>query len=394
MKTKILILILLGFVILPACLEDFATPDTDALLTEKVALLETGTIINTTMHSKALEGNLLGDPADRPVYVYLPKSYYACPDKHFPVIYFLHGMPAWGKMMMEPAPFEIFKQVANLQASVDYPGVEFEDWVNDLIDSKGMKEAIIVFPDARTLFGVSSYTNSKVLGKCEDYICKDLVKFIDSNFRTIDHFNWRAITGHCAGGYGALKLAMKHPDIFRYAAGLSPAHFPRETLMAMASMMPVEDQMWEPMGAPSGPIPYDPMQPFKFVNNSVYFLMQAWLPNPANPPYLADLPFTFVDGVPVMNEDLMKKTDQQNLMALSSKYRTGLKKLKTVYFDCGMNDDLMMYPPNEMFHQHLNEMHIKHQFETYDNPGTHISNLYERLGKTLVMLSNDFPDYE
>ncbi|QIA06450.1 alpha/beta hydrolase [Draconibacterium halophilum] len=390
MKTKILILIVIGLFILPACQDNFESPDTDSLQPEKAAMVAAGTIVTANMHSKALEGNLIGDPADRPVYVYLPKSYYTSLDKHFPVIYFLHGMPAWGKMMMEPVPFEIFRQVAQLQASVDYPCVELEDWLNDLVDNKGMQEAIIVFPDARTLFGVSSYTNSPVLGKCEDYICKDLVHFIDSNFRTIDHFNWRAITGHCAGGYGAMKLAMKHPDIFRYTAGLSPAHFPRETIMYMASFMPVEDDMWEPMGAPAGPIPYDPMQPFKFVNNTVYFLMQAWLPNPAKLPYLAELPFTYVNGEPVLDEELMKKVDEQNLMVLSQKYRQGLKKLKTVYFDCGMSDDLMMYPPNVTLDQQMSAMNIKHQFEAYE--GTHISNLYQRLEKALVMLSNDFPE--
>ena len=51
------------------------------------------------------------------------------------------------------------------------------------------------------------------------------------------------------------------------------------------------------MGAPAGPLPYDPMQAFKFVNNSMYFIMQAWLPNPANPPWFADLPFYYDNGV-------------------------------------------------------------------------------------------------
>ncbi|WP_319500367.1 alpha/beta hydrolase-fold protein [uncultured Draconibacterium sp.] len=390
MKTKILILILFGLFIIPACQEEFETPDTDALRPEKAALVGEGTIVTEMMHVKALEGNLLGDPADRIIRVYLPKSYYTNPEKRFPVIYFLHGTPAWGGMLMESEPYEFFYLSAQLSARVDFPEEGFLPWLNNLVNNEGMKEAIIVMADAQTKYGPSIYVNSSVEGNYEDYIVKDLVKFIDSNFRTIDHFNWRAITGHCAGAYGALKLAMKHPDIFRYVAGLSPSHFPRETIMYMAAFMSVEDEMWEPMGAPAGPLPYDPLQPFKFVNNSLYFLMQAWLPNPANPPYLADLPFTFVDGVPVMDEDLMKKVDEQNLMALSQKYRQGLKKLKTVYFDCGMNDDLMMYTPNVMLDQQLSDMHIKHQFESFE--GTHINHLYQRLEKALVMLSNDFPE--
>jgi len=392
MKTKILILILFGLFTLPACRDDFETPGTENLFSEKSAVAETGTIVDVMMHSKALEGNLMGDPADRTVYVYLPKSYYASPGKHYPVIYFLHGVPAWSRMLMEPAPFEFFKLSANLSESVDFPAEGLEAWLNDLVDNKGMKEAIVVFPDASTLLGVSSYTNSPVLGNCEDYICKDLVRFIDNNFRTIGHFNWRAVAGHCAGGYGALKLAMKHPDVFRYTAALTPAHFPRETLMFMASFMPVEDQMWEPMGAPAGPLPYDPMQAFKFVNNSMYFIMQAWLPNPANPPWFADLPFYYDNGVPVADEELMKKVDQQNLLVLARCHKANLNRLKSVYFDCGENDELFMFPVNNQLHQELELMHVKHVYETYN--GTHISHLYERLEKAMVKLSNDFPEGE
>ncbi|MBN2863454.1 MAG: hypothetical protein JXN62_09855, partial [Bacteroidales bacterium] len=138
-----------------------------------------------------------------------------------------------------------------------------------------------------------------------------------------------------------------------------------------------------------GPIPYDPFQPFKFANNSAYSLAQVWLPNPNNPPFFCDLPFTYVDGLPVIDQELMAKVNAQSLFALAGANENGLKKLKTFYFDCGENDDLGMYQPNLMFHQHLESLKIKHDFESY--PGTHISNLYDRLGKIWVELSNDFP---
>jgi len=50
-----------------------------------------GKLIDAKVHSRALENNLLGDPADQQVAVYLPPSYEASPSKRFPVIYFLHG---------------------------------------------------------------------------------------------------------------------------------------------------------------------------------------------------------------------------------------------------------------------------------------------------------------
>ncbi|WP_340111260.1 alpha/beta hydrolase [Maribellus mangrovi] len=389
MKTKILLAVLASVIFFAACEKDYLADDNDPVPNPKAAVIGEGTIVSEMMHVNALEGNLLGDPADRMIRIYLPKSYYACPEKHFPVIYFLHGTPAWGGMLMDPEPFEYFYQMAQLQARVDFPSDGFLDWVNDLIDNKGMKEVIIVMPDAKTKYGPSLYLNSPVQGNYEDYISDELVAYIDGNYRTIPHFNWRAISGHCAGAYGALNAAMKHPKTFRYVGVLSPSHFPAPLVSMIAGFMPVEDQMW----GMEGPVDYYPWAPFKFANNSAYALAQAWLPNP-DQPFFCDLPFEYLDGQPVIIPELMEKWDAQNLMALVQQNRIGLKQLKTVYFDCGTNDDLGMYQSNVMLNEQLDAMHVRHQFENYSNPGTHISNLYERLGKVWIMLSNDFPEYD
>ena len=401
MKTKLLFLFIAGILSFFSCQkEDIESLEND-LIREQNSVVDTkaslnvdatGTIVSEVIHSTALEGNLLGDPADRTVNIYLPKSYYTHPNKKFPVIYFLHGTPAWGNMLMAPEPFEIFRQMANLAAPVDFPEEGFLEWVNNLVENEGMKEAIIVMPDAQTFFGPSLFLNSPVLGNHEDYIVNDLVSYIDNNYRTISHFNWRAITGHCAGAYGALNIAMKHPKVFRYVGALSPSHFPEPTLTVIANIIPVEDEIWAEMGAPIGPLPYNPYAPFKFANNAAYALSQAWLPNPENPPYFCDLPFSYVDGQPVINPELMAKWDSQNLIALAQNNRIGLKQLKTIYFDCGIYDDLAMYEPNVILDNVLSQINVKHQFETYE--GTHISNLYDRLGKVWINLSNGFPEYD
>jgi S-formylglutathione hydrolase FrmB len=388
MKTKILLAVLTTVCLLAACEKDHFSDENDPTPTKKAALIGEGTIVSEMMHVKALEGNLLGDPADRMIRVYLPKSYYAFPEKRFPVIYFLHGTPAWGGMLIEQEPYEYYFQAAQLPSRVDFPAEGFLPWLNGLIDNEGMKEAIVVMPDAQTRYGVSMYLNNPVQGNYEDYIVKELVDFVDRNYRTVPHFNWRAITGHCAGAIGALNIAMKHPKVFRYVGALSPSHFPEPVVLYMAGFLTTEDQMW----GIEGPLPYNPFAPFTFVNNSAYSLSQAWLPNPENPPYYCDLPIEFVNGQPVIVPEMMEKWNAQSLFATVRQNRIGLKQLKTIYFDCGTNDDFG-FEGNMILHMQLDEMHIKHQFETYDNPGTHISNLYEQLGKVWVMLSNDFPEY-
>lgn len=390
MKTKILLLLAAGMVCCFACSKELDNPGNDLTVSLKSVVSGEGTLVSEVIHSTALEGNLAGLPADRNLKIYLPKSYETCPEKRFPVIYFLHGMPAWGGMLTDAEPFEIFFQMAQLQARVDFPEQGFEHWVNDLIDNEAMREVIIVMPDARTIFGPCIYQNSEILGNFEDYIVQDVVSYMDTHYRTIPHFNWRALTGHCAGGYGALQIAMKYPHVFRNVGALSPAHFPEPTWLAIAGFMTMEDALWEGYGAPAGPMPYDPFQPFKFANNTAYALAQAWLPNLSNPPFFCDLPFTYVDGQPVIVPELMTKVNAQSLFALSAANVTGMRKLKTIYFDCGENDDLGMYEPNLMFHQHLMRLNIKHDFETYS--GTHISHLYDRLGKLWIDLSHDFPE--
>jgi len=79
---------------------------------------------------------------------------------------------------------------------------------------------LIVMPDADD----SWYTNSAVpADKFEDYIVKDLIAEIDGKYRTIHDGHARAIAGLSMGGYGAVKLGLKYPELFAFAGSLSGA---------------------------------------------------------------------------------------------------------------------------------------------------------------------------
>ncbi|TLX78365.1 hypothetical protein E9993_01415 [Labilibacter sediminis] len=357
--------------------------ETDEFL--KCADNSEGTVITVQLYSPSLKENLLGDPELRNVNVYLPRNYFLNRNRRFPVIYYLHGLPASENSLLDPVPFEVLRQVAQLQAPVDFPEEGFTTWVNNLMD-EDMEDAIIVMPNASTRYAVSWYINSSVQGNYEDYITKDLISFIDSHFRTIPSANFRAVTGHSAGGYGALSVGIKYPNIFRYVAGLSPGHFPEEFVTTCSQYMLFEDQMW----GFTGPSPYNMSEPYKFVTNTIYSLAAAVSPNSENPPYLVDLPFTYDQtGQPIINQEIMTKWNAYSLFALAEINRKKIDKLKIIYFDCGIYDDLLMNLPNIAFHEFLDERGISHQFETYE--GTHFSHLYDRLGKVFIDLSNSFP---
>lgn len=159
-------------------------------------------LIMATVHSPGLEHNLLGDPADQPVAIYLPAAYAAQPDRRFPVLYFLHGYT---------------DRTPRQQA-----GEDMQRAMDRAIAAGTAQPFIIVLPNGLNKYAGAFYTNSSTTGNWDDYITRDLVAYIDQHFRTQPDPAHRAISGHSMGGYGALTLAFRHPEVFGSVYALSP----------------------------------------------------------------------------------------------------------------------------------------------------------------------------
>jgi S-formylglutathione hydrolase FrmB len=122
--------------------------------------------------------------------VVLPPGY-ATSGKRYPVVYFLHGLPANGT------------------------AYEGNDWLIDSIQLAG--SAILVMPQgARASDTDPEYLNWGAGRKWETYIAEELPRYIDAHFRTIRARDGRAIIGLSAGGYGATILGLHH--LGRFAA--------------------------------------------------------------------------------------------------------------------------------------------------------------------------------
>src|SRR3954471_11595854 len=147
------------------------------------------------IHGKSLEGNLEGDTADPDVAIYLPPSYGADKSKRYPVVYLLHGYGGRDDTFNG--------RLATLPDSADR-----------LVQSGAAKEMIVVMPNSYTLHKGSMYSNSITTGDWEGYVAVDLVAYMDSHYRTIANRLSRGLGGHSMGGYGALKIGMKHPEVF------------------------------------------------------------------------------------------------------------------------------------------------------------------------------------
>jgi hypothetical protein len=137
--------------------------------------------------SAALQGNPLGDPSRRPLWVYTPPGVGA--DDRLPAIFLIQGMTGQLDMWRNRTAFRptVLELVDDLRAP-----------------------ARIVFVDAWTSLGGSQFLDSPVTGNYHTYLCDEVVPFVDERYPT----SARGIAGKSSGGYGAMVTPMLRPDLF------------------------------------------------------------------------------------------------------------------------------------------------------------------------------------
>ena len=75
-------------------------------------------------------------------------------------------------------------------------------------------DAVVVFVDAWTRRGGSQFLNSTSTGRYLDYLCDEVVPFVDERYPTLADRDHRGMSGKSSGGYGAMVVPMLRPDVF------------------------------------------------------------------------------------------------------------------------------------------------------------------------------------
>src|SRR3984893_13146118 len=161
-----------------------------------------GQVIEREIQSKSFAENKIGTNPVRKVVVYLPPAYNESA-RRFPVIYFL------------ASPFD-------RSFSAIFDDNRAEAVFDRAIGDGAIGKFIVVCPDMTTPLGSSWYVNSPVTGNWEDFMVKELVPYVDANFRTLPNRNSRGMAGDFMGGYGAIRFGMKYPDVFGSVYALHP----------------------------------------------------------------------------------------------------------------------------------------------------------------------------
>lgn len=282
-------------------------------------------VVTEVMYSDALG-------VDKRVVVYLPRGYDSQPARRYPVYFYLHGL-----------------------------GGNEENWVkggalDEQADQLGV-EAIIAMPDGDDSFYIDSQqpidfarclasgaglflpgkqapeTTCVKRRNYETYVTKDLVSWVDGKYRTLGTREGRAIAGLSMGGFGAMELSLRHPELFAAAASHSGAvallyKGPRPFAPGKTEL--VTQIQLDQRGAIGGPI-------------------ASWLGK-------------------VFGEDLAgwKKYD---VVELATANAAGPGPKVALYFDCGTEDDFRLQDNVQYVHEALGKKNIPHEF--YLGPGRH-----------------------
>jgi enterochelin esterase-like enzyme len=322
-----------------------------------LAQTQTGTKERIKVYSPAIEGNLVRDPAERDVTVYLPPSYATEQDRRYPVLYMLHGFT---------------------DDDSKWFGWE-EHWINlhEVLDAalnEGLtKEMIVVMPNAYNRFKGSMYSSSITIGDWETFVAKELVNYIDTNYRTIPDVRSRGLAGHSMGGYGTIRLGMKYPEVWSAIYLLSPC-------CMEGTMTTVSPEFAKGVEAI---VTIDELESANFGVIATLASAAAWAPNPAKAPFYLDLPFANGEVLP----EIAAKLSANRTLYVIEQYIPNLNKLKAIGMDAGLQDRGISGATKKL-HELLETYDIAHQYESYE--GDHLNRIAERIRtKTLPFFSEN-----
>ncbi|HSE25329.1 MAG TPA: alpha/beta fold hydrolase, partial [Pyrinomonadaceae bacterium] len=343
----------------------------------------TSKLLQLTIQAPSLKGNLLGDPTEQPVYVYLPSGYESS-SKRYPTLYLLHG----------------FTANSSVWINGQYQGMKLQTLMDNSIKNGEVREMIVVAANGSNAYKGSFYTNSVVTGNWEDFIVRDLVNYIDTNYRTIQQAKSRGIAGHSMGGYGSMMLGMKHPEIFSAVYALSPCCLAMEADMGEANsawsgvlQLTSRDQLNEPQRSFA-----------QFYYSAMVALSAAFSPNPNRAPFFVDFPFEPKSGIcnppaegklltdtPCVrkNEPVYAKWRSNFPVYIAKENKENLKKLRGIFLDYGEKEEFEHIRMGvKLLSNTFSELNIPHQFEVYAN-GDHGSLIRQRMETRLLPFFNE-----
>lgn len=343
--------------------------------------------------SQVLDGNALGDPHHRKLAVWLPPQYDETlstsrakgKGRHFPVLYDLVGFMGSGLSHINWRNFE--ENIPERAARLIFEGK--------------MGPTILVFPDCFTAMGGNQYINSSAIGNYADYLTRELIPFVDREFRTLASREHRGCFGKSSGGYGAVIHGMKYAKYWGAIASHSgDAYFDfvymhdwpnaltelmkHRKIKREAGVINVsKDERGAALGKDDGRVRsfLDSIgKKEKFSESEGHTLMMMAMAASYDPdpkvPLGFRLPFNLETGERI--EQRWKQWLKHDPIELVSKHRANLKSLKGIYIDCGWRDQYQIHYGARILSKRLAATRIKHTYEEFDDTHSGVDYRMER----------------
>jgi putative esterase len=300
--------------------------------------------------SRALEGNALGDPHLRPLWVYLPPGYDDEHERRYPAVYQIQGLTGQLDMWRNRSAFR--------------PSVP--ERFDELFASGDSPPCVLVWVDCWTSLGGSQFIDSPGTGRYHTYLCEEIVPWVDERYRTLGAPEHRGIAGKSSGGYGAMVNAMLRPDVFGgFATHAGDALFEvcylpefRETVRALRDHYDGSfERFWEDFRS---------RPPFS--KNWDHFLLNDWCMAAC---YSTDedgtvhLPFDTATGELI--PEVWDRWLAWDPVRMVAGHADALRSQKAIYIDAGTRDDAYLDLGAEAFRRALEAIGVTDVFyELFD----------------------------
>lgn len=310
--------------------------------------------------SALLRHNAAGDPPQRRIPVYLPPSYETAPTRRFPVLYVLSGFTGRGRMLLNDNPWS----------------PSLDERLDRLIESGACGEMIVVMPDCLTRFGGSQYLDSSATGPYETHLIDELVPWIERTFRVLPGREHRGVAGKSSGGYGAIMLGMRHPDIFSavacHSGDMGFDYCYRGDVPKFCS------EVQRAGGIEAWFRAFEEKRQKKhddFTVLNILGMAACYSPNPATPPFGIDLPVDLETGE--FREEVWSRWLALDPALIVEHHAGALRTLKLLHLDCGTRDEWHLHLGLRKFVRQLEALGVPHEHEEFDDGHMNVSYRYD-----------------
>ncbi|MBY0476175.1 MAG: esterase family protein [Chitinophagaceae bacterium] len=318
------------------------------LLSFSITGIAQGKLVRLEFTAASLQNNKGGEDPLRQLTVYLPPGYDQGTQR-YPVIYVLHGYGGTDSVMMSV-------------------WINFKQLLDEAIKTGKMRPMIVVAPNSNTKMQGSFYTNSSVTGNWADYIGKDVVQYMDKNFRTIPDRKSRGLCGHSMGGNGALKLGMLFADTFSAVYALSPAVLNWHGDFTLSSRgfkriskLNNEEAIIKGLNESDQTGDFD-----AFFAAAFTAMAEMYSPNASKKELLADFPVSYIKDSAVYDPKVISQWEAQFPFNMIDHYLPQLRSLTALKIDWGRNEEFSHIPFTSLqFSKKLEAYRIKHFAEEY-----------------------------